>query len=170
MNRFRIQREDFPKAIKYLAGKAPKNKTPSWIVKNEKFLQVVDGKVRYNKLPIIPVEDVGDYLRKEVFGKDSKTPLSRDGMHHLIKSRVAGISRRAIMQFLRGQSVVQKGKGAVPQQKLAWKKLKDYHISFDLVFLKKRDVSKANRLFLDSNKLDGDRMMKTKPHEGLPTS
>ena len=125
MNRYKIKRADFPLAKKYLAGNAFKSKTPSWVVKNEKFLQVVDGKVRYNNLPIIPVEDVADYLRKEVFGKDSRTPLSRDGMHHLIKSRVAGISRRAIMEFLRGQSVVQKGKGAVPQQKLAGKKLKD---------------------------------------------
>ena len=167
MNRYKIKREDFPKAIKYLAGKAFKSKTPSWVVKNEKFLQVVDGKVRYNNLPIIPSEDVADYLRKQVFGKDSKTPLSRDGMHHIVKQQVAGISRRAIMDFLRGQSVVQKGKGAVPKQKLAGKKLKDYHISFDLVFLKKRDVEKANKLFRDSNKLDGDPNDEDKSSKGL---
>ena len=59
------------------------------------------------------------------------------------------------MDFLRGQSVVQKGKGAVPVQKLSGKPLKNYHVEFDLIFVKKTDVVKANPYFKDDEVLDG---------------
>ena len=154
--RYKISEQDFPKAIKYLQDGAFKNKTPNWVVKNKQFLQVIDGKVRFNNLPIIPSEKINDHLRKLTFGKDSRTPLSRDGMFHKIKTSVAGISRRAIMDFLRGQSVIIKGKPAVPVPKGGGVKLKNYHIEFDLVFLKKRDVVKANKYFEDNKQLDGD--------------
>jgi hypothetical protein len=155
LSRFKIHKEDFAKAVKYLTKSAWKKDTPAWIVKNKQNLQVKDGKVLYNDKPIVPIEGADDYLRGLVFGKDSKTPLSRDGMFHLVKSEVAGISRRRIMDFLRGQSVVQKGKGAVPVQKLSGKPLKNYHIEFDLVFVKKTDVVKANPHFKEDETLDG---------------
>ena len=154
--RYTIKKSDFPKAILYLQGKAFKNKSPSWAVKNKDFLQIVDGKVRYNNLPIIPTEDVETYLRGLVFNKGSKTPLSRDGMYHLLKTTVAGISRRRVMEFLRGQSVIVKGKPAEPVPKLAGTPLKTYHIEFDLIFLKKNDVKKANKHFRDDRGLEGE--------------
>ena len=157
LNRYKIHIADFPKAIKFLKGQAFKNVTPNWVVKNEKSLTVVDGKVLFNKLPIIPIEKQDEYLRKQIFG-ESKVPLSRDGMFHQIfkgKKAVAGISRRKIMEFLRAQSVVQKGKGAVPVPKLAGKKVKEYAIEFDLIFLKARDVEKANKQFRGNETLKG---------------
>ena len=153
--RYTIKKADFPAAILYVQGKAFKNKSPSWAVKNKPFLQIVEGKLRFNNLPIIPVEEAEKYLRNLVFDKSSKSPLSRDGMFHHIKSKVAGISRRRVMSFLRGQSVVVKGKGAEPVPKLAGKKLKGYHIEFDLIFLKKNDVQKANKHFRDDESLEG---------------
>ena len=154
--RYTVKKADFPAAIKYIQGKSFKNASPSWAVKNKEFLQVVDGKVRFNNLPIIPTEEAEKYLRGLVFDKGSKSPLSRDGMYNHIKSKVAGISRRRVMQFLRGQSVIVKGKGAEPVPKLAGKPLKTYHVEFDLIFLKKNDVKKANKHFRDDRGLDGE--------------
>ena len=71
------------------------------------------------------------------------------------KNAVVGLSRRKIMDFLRAQSVVQKGKGAEPVQKLAGKKVNEYSIEFDLIFLKARDVAKANKHFRDNPTLQG---------------
>ena len=101
--RYTIKKDDFPKAIQYLQGKSFKSKTPNWVVKNKDFLQVVEGKVRFNNIPIIPTEEVDQYLRSLVFDKKSRSPLSRDGMYNHIKAQVAGISRRRVMVFLRGQ-------------------------------------------------------------------
>ena len=153
--RYTIKKDDFPKAIQYLQGKSFKSKTPNWVVKNKDFLQVVEGKVRFNNIPIIPTEEVDQYLRSLVFDKKSRSPLSRDGMYNHIKSQVAGISRRRVMVFLRGQSVVVSGKGAEPVPKLGGKPLKTFHIEFDLIFLKKQDVQKANQYFRDHEGLKG---------------
>ena len=140
LNRFKIRQGDFVKAIQYLKKKGFKKDTPNWVVKNEKHLTVVGGKVLFNDKKIIPIEKQDEYLRTLVFG-DSPIPLSRDGMFHQVfkgKNAVVGLSRRKIMDFLRAQSVVQKGKGAEPVQKLAGKKVKEYSIEFDLIFLKAR--------------------------------
>ena len=158
LNRFKIHEADFAKAKQYLQKKLFKKDTPNWVVKNATNLSVDGGKVLFNGLPIIPVEKQDEYLRKQIFGKKSKVPLSRDGMYHQVfkgKNAVAGISRRKIMEFLRAQSVVQKGKGAEPVPKLAGKKVKDYAIEFDLIFLKARDVAKANKHFRDNPTLQG---------------
>ena len=116
LSRYTIKKADFPAAIKFLGGKAFKKDSPSWAVRNQKFLQVVNGKVRYNDKEIIPDEDIDAYLRGLVFNKESKSPLSRDGMFkHIQSQNVAGISRRRVAQFLKGQSVVVKGKPAEEQ-------------------------------------------------------
>ena len=124
LNRYKIKKSDFPAAIKFLQGKSFKKNSPAWAVRNAQYLQVVDGKVKYNNKRIIPDEDVEKFLRGLVFGKKSKSPLSRDGMHKHIQSLdIAGISRRKVAQFLKGQSVIVKGKGAEPVPKMAGKKL-----------------------------------------------
>ena len=90
---------------------------------------------RYNNKEILADENIDAYLRDLVFNKKSKSPLSRDGMfRHIQSQNVAGISRRRVAQFLKGQSVVVKGKGAEPVPKLGGKKLRNYHIEFDLIF------------------------------------
>jgi hypothetical protein len=149
LSRYTIKKADFPAAIKFLGGKAFKKDTPSWAVRNQKFLQVVNGKVRYNDKEIIPDEDIDAYLRGLVFNKESKSPLSRDGMFkHIQAQNVAGISRRRVATFLKGQSVVVKGKSAEPVPKHAGKKLKRYHIETDLIFVRRRDIIKANKHFV----------------------
>ena len=149
LSRYTIKKSDFPAAIKFLGGKAFKKDSPSWAVRNQQYLQVVNGRVKYNDKEIIPDEEIDKYLRKLVFNKDSKSPLSRDGMFKHIQSlNVAGISRRRVATFLKGQSVVVKGKAAEPVPKHAGKKLKRYHIETDLIFLRRRDVIKANKHFV----------------------
>ena len=157
LNRYKIKKSDFPAAIKYLNGKAFKKDSPAWSVRNQAYLQVVDGEVRYNNKRIIPDEDVDKFLRGLVFDKKSKSPLSRDGMfRHLQTLDVAGISRRKVAEFLKGQSVVVKGKGAEPVPKMAGKKLKNYHIEFDLIFVKRKDVIRANKLFVSNVELKNE--------------
>ena len=157
LSRYTIKRTDFPAAIKYLKGKAFKKHSPSWAVRNQQYLQVVDGEIRYNNKRIIPDEDIDRYLRGLVFNKDSKSPLSRDGMYrHILTQNVAGISRRRVAQFLKKQSVVVKGKGAEPVPKMGGKKLKSYHIETDLIFVRRRDVVKANKLFVSDESLKNE--------------
>ena len=109
LSRYTINRGDFPAAIKFMQGKAFKKDTPNWAVRNRQYLQVVNGKLRYNDRVIIADEEIDSYLRNLVFGKKSKSPLSRDGMFKFIQSQnIAGISRRKIANFLKRQSVVVK--------------------------------------------------------------
>ena len=157
LSRYTVKKSDFPAAIKYLQGKSFKKDSPNWAVRNQQYLQVVDGKVRYNNKEILADENIDAYLRDLVFNKKSKSPLSRDGMFkHIQSQNVAGISRRRVAQFLKGQSVVVKGKGAEPVPKLGGKKLKGYHIEFDLIFVRRRDVIKANKLFVSSVELKNE--------------
>jgi hypothetical protein len=150
LSRYTIKKADFPAAIKFLAGKSFKKDSPSWAVRNKQFLQVVDGKVRYNNKGIVADEDIDAYLRGLVFNKESKSPLSRDGMFkHIQTLNVAGISRRRVAQFLKGQSVVVKGKPAEPVPKHSGKKLKRYHIETDLIFVRRKDVIRANKHFVN---------------------
>ena len=156
LSRYTIKKSDFPAAIKFLQGKAFK-KDSSWAVRNQQYLQIVDGKVRYNDKQIIPSEEVDAFLRGLVFNKESKSPLSRDGMFkHVQSQNIAGISRRRIAQFLKGQSVIVKGKPAEPVPKLAGKKLKTYHIETDLIFVRRRDVIKANKHFVSDVSLKNE--------------
>ena len=75
LSRYTINRGDFPAAIKFMQGKAFKKDTPNWAVRNRQYLQVVNGKLRYNDRVIIADEEIDSYLRNLVFGKKSKSPL-----------------------------------------------------------------------------------------------
>ena len=157
LNRYKISKSDFPAAIKFIQGKSFKKDAPNWAVKNEQYLQIVDGKIHYNNKRIIADEDVDKFLRGLVFNKESKSPLSRDGMFkHIQTQNVSGISRRRVAQFLKAQSVVVKGRPAGPVAKLGGKKLKSYHIETDLIFVRRRDVIKANKLFVSDVSLKNE--------------
>ena len=74
--RYKISEKDFPQAIKYLKHEKGvlKKDTANWVTKNEQMLQVIDGKVLFNNLPIVPREQVQSHLRQILFNKNSKTP------------------------------------------------------------------------------------------------
>ena len=106
MNRYKISKNQFPAARKYLAGEAYKKDSPSWAVKFKENLEFQNnGKLFFNELQVIPEEDVDAYLRKQVFNKKWG--------YNILKKRVVGITRARLMKFLKAQSVVD----AIPKPK-----------------------------------------------------
>ena len=80
LSRYTILRKDFELAKKFLdkSQKTLKKDTPNWVVKNAQFLQIENGEVRYNNLPIVPKSEVNSFLRKLIFDKGKKVlSLSR---------------------------------------------------------------------------------------------
>ena len=158
MNRYKIGAEQIPIVKKFLAGKAV-NSVPNWAKKYKSDLSVKRGKVFYQEKEIVPKENVNEYLRKIFYTKDEVVPLSRDGAFHIIfKQRpVIGVSRRAIMTFIKGQEPIESGRAAVPQRK---KKggipLKGYYFETDLIFIRKNDLVNANPRFRKSYKYQKD--------------
>lgn len=148
MNRYKILNSDYPRAKKYLEGKSFKKDSPNWAVKFKDDLQFKNGKLYFRELPVIPDEDVDQFLRDEIYNKDSDLPLSRDGAFHLIKQRVAGISRARLMRFLKAQSVVESTRNArpAPRQKPGVPQ-KEFHFETDLVFVRKPDFLKISKHF-----------------------
>ena len=64
MNRYKVKQADFDLVKKYIAGKAFKNKTPTWGVKFKDRLSIKKNKVLFDGLEIVPQEDADTYLRK----------------------------------------------------------------------------------------------------------
>ena len=148
INRYKVSKADYDKAKLYLNGKSFKKDTPSWAVKFKEDISFRNGKLYYKELPVIPTEDVDSYLRGQVFDKQSDLPLSRDGAFHLIKQRVAGITRARLMRFLKAQSVVESTKNAQPKPKqMSGKPLKNFHFEADLVFVRKPDLVEISDKF-----------------------
>ena len=154
MNRYKVKQADFEKAKKYLAGKAFKNKTPSWAVKFKDRLTVKKGKVLFDGLEIIPQEDADSYLRKLLYEGDT-IPMSRDSAFHHIKKTAVGLSRRYIMDWLRGQRVNEEGRAAPSGYKKGkgGKPISNYVFEFDLVFVRRPDLENVQKRF---KKLDQD--------------
>ena len=151
MNRYKITGEQLQITKKFLAGKIS-NKVPNFAKKYKDDLTVKKGKVFYKNQEIIPIENVEAYLRKTLYTKGENVPLSRDGCFHAMKSRqVIGISRRAIMNFIKAQPAIEMGKNALPARKKAGKKLKNVTIETDLIFIRRPDLEKINKKFKKSS-------------------
>ena len=108
MNRYKIEKKTYPLVKLFLAGKAFKKDVPSYAAKFRDQLSFKGNKLLYNGTPVIPVEDVDKYLRKQFYSKKSDLPPSRDGAWHLLKKRnVQGITRTRLMKFLKAQSPIE---------------------------------------------------------------
>ena len=156
MNRFKIKKADFEKAKKYLAGKAFKKQTPTWAVKYKERLTVKNGEVLFDGLKIIPQEDADAFLRKMLYEGD-KVAFSRDTAFHHIKKQAVGLSRRFVMDFIRGQQVNEMGRAA-PSGYLkgkSGKPISNYVFEFDLIFVRRNDLEKTNKRF---KKFDQDEL------------
>ena len=152
MNRYKLRREDFPKAIKYVRGKANKSETPNWAIKFKDDLTVHGKKLKYKGMDIVAEEDVDKYLRTALFDKNSDLPFSRDAAFHVLKKTVVGIPRRKIMEFQRSQRTLGETRAALPKPKVkGGPKLKKYTIETDLVFIRKGDLEKSNPRFKKMN-------------------
>ena len=148
MNRYRVKKSDFEKAKKYLAGKAFKNASPTWAVKFKDKLTVKKGKVLYDGLQIIAQEDADAFLRKLLYEGD-KVAFSRDTAFHHIKKQAVGLSRRYVMDFIRGQQVNEMGRAAPSGYKKGkgGKPISNYVFEFDLVFVRRNDLEKTQKRF-----------------------
>ena len=139
MNRYKFTDASIKKAIKYIKGA----KTgPTWAKKFKDDLSVKSGKVFYKGMQVVPKERVDDVLRKEIYQPNGDVPSGRDAAFHICKQRYIGISRRALMKFIRAQKPLGQVKAALPKPKRsAGERLKNYTFETDLVFLKKNDLS-----------------------------
>ena len=150
MNRYKLNREDFPAAVKYIQGNAKKGESPNWAVKFKADLTVHDGgkTIKYKGLKIIPESEVDAFLRKTMFDKKSDVGFGRDSAHHVLKQRVVGVPRRKIMEFFRKQRVLGEVRPAVAgPKKFGGIKLKGFTFETDLIFVKASDIKKSNRRF-----------------------
>ena len=153
MNRYKITEVQLKSAKKFLAGKKT-NGVPNWTKKFQDDLTIKNGKIFFKEQEIIPSEKVNEYLRKTFYTKNEDVPLSRDGAFHAMKKRpVIGISRRAIMDFLKAQRPVEMGRAALPQKKQAGKKIKNITLETDLIFIRKPDLEKINKKFKKDKKV-----------------
>ena len=148
MNRYKIKKVDFEKAKQYLAGKLFKKNSPSWAVKFKERLTVKKGKVLFDGLEIIAQEDADAYLRKMLYEGD-KVAFSRDTAFHHIKKQAVGLSRRYVMDFIRGQRVNEMGQAAPSgyQKGKGGKPISNYVFEFDLIFVRRNDLEKNNKRF-----------------------
>ena len=143
MNRYKVKKADFDKAKKYLAGKAFKKQSPSWAVKFKDRLTVKKGKVLFDGLEIIAQEDADAFLRKMLYDGD-KVAFSRDTAFHHIKKQAVGLSRRYVMDFIRGQRVNEMGRAAPSgyQRGKGGKPISNYVFEFDLIFVRRNDLER----------------------------
>ena len=149
MNRYKVIKSDFAKVRKYLSKNgATKTQTPSWGVKFKDRLSVVNGKIKFDGLTIIPDSEKSTYLRKLLYDGD-KIPFSRDSAFHHIKKEAVGISRRYLMDWLRGQSINEMGRAAVPghQKGKGGAPISSYVMEFDLIFVRRPDLEKVQKRF-----------------------
>ena len=147
MDRFKFTEANVKKAIVF--KKTGKGKPSTWVAKYKDDLTTKGSKLFYKKRQVVPREKVDDVLRTELYKKNGDIPSGRDSAFHILKQRFVGISRRAVMEFIRAQKPLGEIKAALnqPKQK-SGEKLKNYIFETDLVFLKKTDLENANRKFI----------------------
>ena len=146
MDRFKITEAGLKKAIKFV--KTGNGSPPTWAKKYKEDLTAKGNKLFYKEREIVSREQVDAVLRRELYKKDGDMPSGRDSAFHICKQRFVGISRRALMQFIRGQKPLGQVKSALNKPKQAGgERLKNYVFETDLIFLKKNDLEKANKKF-----------------------
>ena len=81
MNRFKLTKKSIEKAKKYLADDTP---GPKWAVKYKEDLSVKAGKLLFKESPIVPHEDIDNYLRTRLYDKND-LQMGRDACHYQIQ-------------------------------------------------------------------------------------
>ena len=147
MERFKITEKKLAQAVSFI--KTGKGAAPKFAVKFKDDLNIKGKKLYYKNREVIPREKIDDVLRQELFGKKSDVPTGRDSAFHILKQRYVGLPKNKIMEFIRKQKSLNQVKDALPKpKKSAGKKLKTYTFETDLIFLKKKDLEKANKKFI----------------------
>ena len=85
---------------------------------------------------------------KKFTRRGGDTPSGRDSAFHILKQRYLGVSRRALMEWLRAQKALGETRAAVAKPRQSYgERLKRYTFETDLVFLKKTDLVNNNKRF-----------------------
>ena len=146
MDRFKITDAALKKAIKFV--RSGDGKPPPWALKYKADLSLKGSKLFYKEREIVSREKVDAVLRDQLYKKGGDVPSGRDSAFHICKQRFVGISRRALMEFIRKQKPLGEVKAALPKAKQAGgERLKNYVFETDLIFLKRGDLEKANKKF-----------------------
>lgn len=147
MDRYKITTDAVKKAIKFV--KNGNGTPPAWASKYKADLSVRGSKLFYKEREVVSKERVNDVLREQLYKKGGDMPAGRDSAFHLCKQRYVGISRRALMEFIRAQKPLGEIKAAQNEPKRsAGERLKNYVFETDLVFLKKNDLEQSNKKFI----------------------
>ena len=149
MNRYKIDKEGIAAAKKFLKTGKGHLQAPNWAIKFKDQLKVNGSKIMFENRELIPREDVEDYLRKRLYSKgDDAIQSSRDAAFYQLLKETVGITRRNLMDFLKAQKTLGATRSAAPAPKSkGGKKIKNYVLETDLVFIRKDDLVKANPRF-----------------------
>lgn len=77
-----------------------------WIAHYNEELSVENGKLYLNKKPVVAAEDA-DTVLKKLYDDPSTTCNGRDRFYHRVQELYAGISKIAVMSFLKNQTTYQ---------------------------------------------------------------
>ena len=118
-------------------------------------MSIKKNKVLFDGLQIIPQEEADTYLRKLLYDGD-KVAFSRDTAFHHIKKQAVGLSRRYVMDWLRGQMVNEMGRAAPSGYKKGkgGKPISSYVFEFDLIFVRRNDLENTQKRFKKFNQED----------------
>ena len=108
MNRYKFTEAGIQEAIQFLKGTT--KSAPTWAKRFKDDLKVKGKSMEYKEMPIIPVEQVNDYLRTKMFKKDGTLPFGRDAAHHKLQQTVVGCTRRHLMRFIKANPCLNKPK------------------------------------------------------------
>ena len=111
MNRYNFNKITINKIKAYLKD----DSKPKPSVLNKYSAKLKNGKLLLGGRELIALEDIDTYLRKLV--TSGTVPLTRDGLYYYLSSRVAGISRMKIDNFLKKQRVIRETDNAQPTNK-----------------------------------------------------
>ena len=148
MNRYHFSESQIPIVIKFLKS-GNRVGVPNWATKNRDKLSVKNGLLFFDKIKqIVPNEQVEKFLREKLYSKNATLPFGRDSAHYQLLKETVGISRRACMDFLRGQKNIQESKPSLakPRQRTGVP-LKKLQLQTDLIFVRKTDLERSNPAF-----------------------
>ena len=77
-NRYRVTRKSIEETREFLMGRRMKSKSPKYAVVFQNELEFKGKQLLYRGLPVIPIEELDEFFRKQVYTKGSTVPLNRD--------------------------------------------------------------------------------------------
>ena len=165
INRYKFKDADIVRVKKYL--KSGTGNAPNWAKKFKGDLSVKGNTVFYKGKEIVTQENMDDWLRKKIMGKEAAIPFGRDSAYY--KLNCIGVPRRKLMEWLRAQKTLAESKPKLAKPKVqAGKKYKKITLQSDLVFVRRPDVIKANKKFQnDELKLETYIICTTEVNSGL---